>query len=55
LVEDRHRLGLFPRSAWLDALSSAGLAAGVVPFDHSEVDYTLDVFVGRAPADVAEA
>jgi shikimate kinase/SAM-dependent methyltransferase len=52
VIEDRHEFGLFPRSVWLDALSSAGLAASVTPFNHSEVDYTLEVFVGRAPSDI---
>ena len=54
-IDDRHELGLFPRSAWLEALSSAGLTASVVPFKHSDVDYTLEVFVGRAPSDIGEA
>ena len=40
-----------PRSVWLDALSSVGLAASVVPFNLSKVDHTLEVFIGRAPSD----
>lgn len=55
VIEDRHELGLFPRSAWLEVLDGVGLTASIAPFDHSEVDYTLEVFVGRAPSDVGEA
>jgi shikimate kinase/SAM-dependent methyltransferase len=49
VVEDRHELGLFPRRVWLELLVEAGLDAAAVPFDHSEVDYTLEVFIGIAP------
>jgi shikimate kinase/SAM-dependent methyltransferase len=48
VVEDRHVLGLFPRAVWLAVIEEAGLAPGVVPFDHSEVDYTLEVLIGVA-------
>ena len=54
VIEDRHELGLFPRSAWLEALSSAGLTASVLPFNHSEVDNVLEVFVGQAPSEIGE-
>ena len=50
VIEDRHELGLFPRTTWVDALTAAGLEAEVVPFDHSEVARTLEVFLGRAPS-----
>ncbi|NNC93215.1 MAG: methyltransferase domain-containing protein [Acidimicrobiia bacterium] len=55
VIEERHELGVFSRSVWLDALRATGLTASVVPFSHSEVDYILDVFVARAPSDVGAA
>jgi len=32
---DQHIQGLFPRQTWLDLLSSQGLQAEILPFDHS--------------------
>lgn len=41
---DRHRLGLFPRTTWLEALREVGLVA------RSRLDpWGRDVFVGRKP------
>jgi SAM-dependent methyltransferase len=47
--QDRHVEGLFTRADWLRLLADVGFEPGVVPFDHSEVDYTIEVFVGRKP------
>ena len=43
---DRHDEGLFSRSDWLQWLSDAGLACRAVRFEHSEVDYAAEIFVG---------
>lgn len=53
IVEDTHVLGLFSRAEWLDAIERAGLAATAIPFDHSEVSYTLEVFAGTRQPDTA--
>ena len=47
-VEDTHVLGLFSRADWLEVIERAGLAATAIPFDHSEVGYTLEVFIGAS-------
>lgn len=44
---DRHILGIFPRAAWLRQLEAVGYQASVLPYDHSEVDGTMDLFLGR--------
>ena len=47
---DRHVVGLFPRATWLTALEEAGfMDVRVVPFEHSEVEEGLELFVARAP------
>lgn len=47
---DRHRLGLFRRSEWLDTMHQVGFEATAIPFHHSEVEPgTLEVFVGVRP------
>ena len=47
---DRHVVGLFPRATWLAALEEAGFTeVRVVPFEHSEVEEGLELFVARAP------
>ena len=44
---DRHRLGLFNRSAWLDTLRQVGFEPRAIPFEHSEVEPgTTEVFLG---------
>jgi len=43
---DRHNLGLFPRSTWMELLAGAGFEARAVPFPHSEEEHVLDVFIG---------
>jgi SAM-dependent methyltransferase len=52
-VYDRHVCGLFSRADWLRLLEEVGFQASVVPFEHSEVAYTLDVFVGVKPLRLA--
>ena len=46
---DRHIEGLFSRADWLRLLEAVGFQPRSVPFDHSEVDGTLEVFVGSRP------
>ena len=46
---DRHVEGLFSRADWLRLLSEVGFEPRAVPFDHSEVEYAAEVFVGRKP------
>jgi SAM-dependent methyltransferase len=43
---DRHIDGLFSRNDWLQWLAEAGFEPKTVPFEHSEVDWTMEVFVG---------
>jgi hypothetical protein len=51
---DRHVEGLFGRADWLRLLTDAGCDARAVPFAHSEVEYALEVFVGRRPLQPGE-
>jgi SAM-dependent methyltransferase len=46
---DRHILGIFPRSTWLNLLADAGFEARALTFEHSEEPYPLEVFVGIRP------
>jgi SAM-dependent methyltransferase len=46
---DRHVDGLFSRADWLRLLAEAGFEPRVVPFEHTEIDYAAEVFVGRKP------
>ena len=48
--EESHRCGVFPRATWVGVLERAGLEALVLPYVHSEVDHTMEMFVGRKPA-----
>jgi hypothetical protein len=49
VVHDRHEVGLFPRADWTATLEEAGFTAvEVIPFEHSEVEDGLEVFLGRA-------
>ena len=43
---DRHVEGLFSRQDWLSWMVEVGFRAKVVPFEHGEVEYALEVFVG---------
>ena len=48
VVHDRHEAGLFPRAVWTETLEDAGFTdVGRLPFDHSEVEEALEVFLGR--------
>jgi SAM-dependent methyltransferase len=46
---DRHLEGLFPRATWLRLLRETGFRARAVPFKHSELVVTTEVFVGVKP------
>lgn len=46
---DRHIEGLFYRDEWLQILESCGLRRWVEAFEHTDVERTLDVFVGLKP------
>lgn len=46
---DRHVEGLFSRGDWLRLLADAGFEPRAVPFEHSEVDRVMELFVGRKP------
>lgn len=52
VIEEPHELGLFPRATWLELMEGAGLTAAAVPFDHSEIDQSLEVFVGTPGNDI---
>ncbi|MFO7982855.1 MAG: hypothetical protein R6V08_05345 [Desulfuromonadales bacterium] len=50
VVHDRHFMGLFPRTVWLELVAAAGFEPPVVPFEHSPYSNTgRDVFLGRRP------
>ena len=47
---DRHEVGLFPRAMWFETLAEAGFTnVERILFDHSEVEWGLELFLGRAP------
>jgi SAM-dependent methyltransferase len=47
---DRHIVGLFPRTTWLDLLDQAGFVSTVHPLEHSEVEPgTVEFFVCVKP------
>lgn len=48
-VHDRHLEGVFPRATWLALLAGAGFEARSVPFEHTEVEGALEVFVAEKP------
>jgi len=49
-IEERHRLGMFPRATWLRLLTEAGFAAAEVPSEHSEVEAGATfVYLGHRP------
>jgi hypothetical protein len=45
VIEDPHELGLFSRATWLELFRLADLVPTIVPFEHSEQDHVIDVFV----------
>lgn len=50
VIYDRHFMGLFPRTVWLELISAAGFAPLVVPFEHSSYSDTgHEVFLGLRP------
>jgi hypothetical protein len=46
---DRHVEGLFPRELWLRSLAAVGYRPAALPFQHSDGERPLDVFVGTRP------
>lgn len=46
-VYDRHINGLFPRATWLRLLEETGFIPRALPFDHSEVEGVMEMFLGR--------
>ncbi|HSW38469.1 MAG TPA: class I SAM-dependent methyltransferase [Acidobacteriota bacterium] len=50
VVHDRHFMGLFPRTLWLDLIAEAGFEPLAVPFEHSSYSKTgFEVFLGLRP------
>ncbi|MEX2300951.1 MAG: class I SAM-dependent methyltransferase [Bryobacterales bacterium] len=47
---DRHVEGFFARRQWLDILTDVGFQPEAVPFEHSEVDTALELFLATKPA-----
>ncbi len=53
---DRHVLGLFARSTWLELIAAAGFTARAAPFEHGAPPAgALEVFLGLKPADAPGA
>ena len=49
---DRHHLGLFSRSEWLETIQQAGFEASAIPFEHSEIEAgSSEIFVGVKPVE----
>jgi SAM-dependent methyltransferase len=46
---DRHIDGLFTRDEWLTVIRDVGFEPSAVPFEHSEVDRPMEVFIGHRP------
>ncbi len=50
-IEERHRLGMFPRATWLRLLSEAGFEPAEAPSEHSEVEAGATfIYLGHRPA-----
>ncbi len=50
LEHERHRMGLFPRAAWLRIIEEVGFRPTVVVFNHSELPPgTYELFLGTRP------
>ncbi len=50
VLHDRHVMGLFSRSVWLELIAAAGFEPIAVPFEHSaNCDGGHDVFLGLGP------
>jgi hypothetical protein len=51
VVHDRHLMGLFPKTVWLESIAAAGFEPLAVPFEHSSYLGTgHEVFLGLRPA-----
>lgn len=56
VYHDRHIMGLFSRSVWLELIAAVGFEPLAVPFDHgSNCDAGHDVFLGLRPVPCEEA
>jgi len=50
VIHDRHLMGLFPRTVWLELIAAAGFEPLVVPYEHSSYSDTgHEVLLGRRP------
>lgn len=50
VIHDRHVMGIFSKSVWMELIASAGFKACAVPFEHSSYgDGKHEVFVGLRP------
>ncbi len=50
VAHDRHIMGLFPRTAWLEQIAEAGFEPRAVPFKHSSCSNTgHEAFLGLRP------
>ena len=51
VISDRHRMGVFSRRVWLDAIEDAGFVASARPYEHSEFepDAGLELLLGVRP------
>ena len=47
---DRHVEGLFARRQWLDILTGVGFQPEIVPFEHSQVEAVMELFLATRPA-----
>jgi len=56
VIHDRHLMGLFPRTAWLELIAPAGFEPLVDPYEHSSYSDTgHEVFLGLRPVADGEA
>lgn len=47
VIHDRHLMGLFPKTVWLELIAAAGFEPLAIPFEHSSYSDTgLEVFLG---------
>ena len=47
VAHDRHIAGLFSRETWLTLMRDVGFEAECAQVEHTEVDYALDILVGK--------
>jgi len=56
VIYDRHFMGLFPRTVWLELISAVGFKPLKVPYEHSSYSDTgHEVFLGLRPLADGEA